>query len=165
VPNADQNIVRLWENTLLSIDKLTCTQTGADGVTETQLNLKAGHIFGMVKKMSAGSRYEVTIPIGVVGIRGTVYDISADGVIKVRSGSAVLAYVGPGGTQKTQIIMALQQFDARTETLSELPYVDKVGMDLLVRQLPGFSMIPTLIVPDKTIIRYVSPVTPVMRTF
>jgi hypothetical protein len=107
----------------------------------------------------------VTIPIGVVGIRGTVYDISADGVIKVRSGSAVLAYVGPGGTQKTQIIMALQQFDARTETLSELPYVDKVGMDLLVRQLPGFSMIPTLIVPDKTIIRYVSPVTPVMRTF
>ncbi len=37
-------MVRIWENTLLSIDKLTVTQTGADVVTETQLDLKAGHI-------------------------------------------------------------------------------------------------------------------------
>lgn len=160
VPNADQNIVGLWENTLLSIDRLTSTQTGAGEVTETQLNLKAGHIFGMVKKMSAGSRYEVTIPIGVAGIRGAVYDISADGVIKVVSGSAVLAYV-VGGTQKTQIVMGMQQFDARTETLSELPYVDKIGMDRLIQQLPSFTMIPTVFVEDKTIIHFVSPVTPI----
>ena len=53
-PSVEQNIVRMWENTLLGIDKLTVTQTGADEVTETQLDLKAGHIFGMVKKMSAG---------------------------------------------------------------------------------------------------------------
>jgi hypothetical protein len=164
VPNADQNIVRLWENTLLSIDKLTSTQTGAGEVTETQLNLKAGHIFGMVKKMSAGSRYEVAIPIGVASIRGAVYDISADGVIKVVSGSAVLEYL-VSGTKKTQIVMGLQQFDARTETLSALPYVDKVGMDRLVQQLPGFTMMPTLVVPDKTIIRFVSPVAPVTPTF
>jgi hypothetical protein len=155
VPNADQNIVRLWENTLLSIDKLTCTQTGADGVTETQLNLKAGHIFGMVKKMSAGSRYEVTIPIGVVGIRGTVYDISADGVIKVLSGSAVLAYVGPGGTQKTQVIMAQQMFDARTETLSALPNIDKVGMEELIKQLPALIMNTKLVNPEQMVIIYI----------
>ena len=70
-PSAEQNIVRMWENTLLGIDKLTVTQTGADEVTETQLDLKAGHIFGMVKKMSAASKYEVKIPNGVAGIRGT----------------------------------------------------------------------------------------------
>jgi FecR protein len=157
VPNADQNFVRVWENTLLGIDTLTSTQTGAGEVTETQLNLKTGHIFGMVKKMSAGSRYEVTIPIGVAGIRGTVYDISAEGVIKVLSGSAVLAYVGPGGTQKTQVIMALQMFDARTEVLSELPYVDKVGMGQLVDKLPMPIMTPTLFIPDKTVIHFVSP--------
>ena len=68
---AEQNIVRMWENTLLGVDKLTFTQTGADVVTETQLDLKAGHIFGMVKKMSAASKYEVKIPNGVAGIRGT----------------------------------------------------------------------------------------------
>ena len=156
-PNADQNIVRVWENTLLNIDKLTSTQTGSDEVTETQLDLKAGHIFGMVKKMSAGSKYEVKIPNGVAGIRGTVYDISAEGVVKVLSGSAVLAYVGPNGTQMTQLIMGLQEFDARTGTLSQMPDIDKIGMDRLVKQVPGYIMTPTLYIGDKTVIQYVSP--------
>ena len=76
-PTAEQNLVRMWENTLLGVDKLTFTQTGADVVTETQLDLKAGHIFGSVKKLSAASKYEVKIPNGVAGIRGSTYDISA----------------------------------------------------------------------------------------
>ena len=101
--------MRLWGNTLLSIDKLTSTQTGADEVTETQLDLKAGHIFGTVKKMSAGSKYEVKVPNGVAGIRGTVYDISADGVIKVLSGSCVVAVVA----QRNQHIGSLDQGIAR----------------------------------------------------
>ena len=52
----DQNVVRLFENTVLSVDKLTTMNTGADMVTETQLDLKAGHILGTVKKMSANSK-------------------------------------------------------------------------------------------------------------
>jgi hypothetical protein len=119
-PSATQNVVRLWGNTLLSIDKLTSTQTGADEVTETQLDLKAGHIFGTVKKMSAGSKYEVKIPNGVAGIRGTIFDISAEGVIKVVSGSCVVAYVGPNGTVVTQVVGQNQYFDTRTGTLGTL---------------------------------------------
>ena len=79
------------------------------------------------------------IPNGVAGIRGTVYDISAEGVVKVLSGSVVLAYVGPDGTVVTQVIMGLQQFDARTGTLTPLPDTDKTGMDRLVRELPAGS--------------------------
>jgi hypothetical protein len=159
-PNIEQNIVRMWENTLMSIDKLTSTQTGADEVTDTQLDLKAGHIFGMVKKMSAGSKYEVKIPNGVAGIRGTVYDISAEGVIKVLSGSCVLAYVGPNGTIVTQLIGGQQEFDARTGTLSPMPGIDRELFDRLVRQVPvGFIMAPTLFTPDRTII-FVSPNVP-----
>ena len=117
-----RNIVRIWENTLLGIDKLTSTQAGADEVTETQLDLKAGHIFGMVRKMSAASKYEVKIPNGVAGLRGTVYDINAEGVVKVLSGSVVLAYVGPDGTVVTEVIVGWQQFDARTGTPTSIPY-------------------------------------------
>ena len=51
-PKAEQNVVRMKENTVLGIDKLTSLDTGADVVTETQLDLKAGRIFGSVKKMS-----------------------------------------------------------------------------------------------------------------
>jgi hypothetical protein len=135
-PTAEQNLVRLWENTLLSVDKMTVTETGADVVTETQLDLKAGHIFGTVKKMSAASKYEVKIPNGVAGIRGTTYDISAEGVIKVLAGSVVLAYVGPDGTVVTQVIMGSQQFDARTGVLSQISSADKTTMQGVVRQLP-----------------------------
>ena len=131
-PTAEQNVVRMWENTLMGIDKLTEVQTGADVVSETQLDLKAGHISGSVKKMSAASKYEVKLPIGVAGIRGTVYDISAEGLAKVLSGSIVLAYTGPNGSTLTQVIMGLQMFDARTGTLSPLPDPDKTGLNSLV---------------------------------
>jgi hypothetical protein len=149
-PTAEQNLVRLWENTLLSVDKMTVTETGADVVTETQLDLKAGHIFGTVKKMSAASKYEVKIPNGVAGIRGTTYDISAEGVIKVLAGSVVLAYVGPDGTVVTQVIGGFQQFDARTGVLSQLPDIDKTGMGRLVKQLPvAFTSTTTSRIIDK----------------
>jgi hypothetical protein len=136
-PMAEQNIVRLWENTLMGVDKLTGTKSGADVVTETQLDLKAGHISGSVKKMSAASKFEVKIPNGVAGIRGTIFDISAEGLIKVLSGSVVLVYVGPGGAQATQVIMGSQMFDARTGTLTPLPDTDKTGMMIQPVMAPG----------------------------
>lgn len=156
-PSAEQNMVRMWENTLLGVDKLTETKTGADVVTETQLDLRAGHIFGMVKKMSAASRYEVKIPNGVAGVRGTVYDISAEGLVKVLSGSVVLAYVAPDGTVTTQVIMGQQMFDAPKNELRPLPDPDGTGMKRLVPQMTA-GMVPpiTPISRDKTI-NYVSP--------
>ena len=120
-PESEQNFVRISENSLLGIDKLTTLDTGADVVSETQLDLKAGRIMGSVKKMSAASKYEVKIPNGVAGIRGTVYDISALGFIRCSAGSIVIAYVGAGGKVVTQLVNAGQQFDAPTETFSPLP--------------------------------------------
>jgi hypothetical protein len=136
-PTAEQNILRVWENTLIGVDKLTQMQTGADVVTETQLDLKAGHISGSVKKMSAASKFEVKIPNGVAAIRGTIYEISAEGIIKVLSGSVVLTYVGPNGATLTQVIMSLQMFNARTGTLSPLPNTDKTGMLIQPIMAPG----------------------------
>jgi hypothetical protein len=151
-PTAEQNLVRLWENTLLGVDKLAFTETGADVVTETQLDLKAGHIFGMVKRMSAASKYEVKIPNGVAGIRGTIYDISAEGLVKVLVGSVVLAYVGPDGTVVTQVIMGSQKFDARTGVLSQLSDLDKTGM-----RIPGWLSESRLLLSTDKTLKYVSP--------
>jgi hypothetical protein len=132
-PKAEQDAVRIFENTVLGIDKLTVDQTGADTVTETQLDLKAGSIFGTVKKLSAASKYEVKIPNGVAGIRGTIYFLSADGVFRVLDGSAVLAYVGSNGTVITQVVTAGQQFDARTGKMSAAPGVTLNEMQRLAR--------------------------------
>ena len=128
-PSAEQNVVRIWEDSALKIDKLTSLQTGSDVVTETQLDLQRGRIFGTVKKMSAASKYEVTIPNGVAGIRGTIYELSAVGVIKVLVGSCIMSFVGADGQARTQVVMALQQYDARTGEIIPLPPPLLPGME------------------------------------
>ena len=84
---ATADVIRMYENTVLGVDKLTFTQTGADVVTETQLDLRRGKIFGSVKKMSGASRYEVKYPTGVASIRGTVFILYYTGVLSVYSGN------------------------------------------------------------------------------
>jgi hypothetical protein len=119
-PTAEQNTVRVWENSLLGIDRLTFSNTGAETVTDTQLDLKAGHILGNVKKMSAASRYEIKLPNGVAGIRGTVYDITADGVIRVASGTVVFSFVDGQGNVQTRVITSGQQYNPRTDQITPL---------------------------------------------
>ena len=118
---AQQDMVRLSQDTVLAFDKLTVMNTGSDEVTETQLDLRSGKIFGSVKKLGAGSHYEVKIPNGVAGIRGTSYSISADGVVRVLSGSVVISWVAPDGTPMTQTVGAGYQFDIRTGLMTPIP--------------------------------------------
>jgi hypothetical protein len=158
-PKAEQDAVRIYENTVLGLDKLSLVQTGADKVSETELDLKAGRILGTVKKMSAASRYEIKIPNGVAGVRGTIYTVSADGLLSVISGDVVLSYVGPDGTPKVQEVKAGQQYDAKTGILSDIPESElrqriRDARDLSV----GPTTIPTTFTIDRTIY-YVSPTT------
>jgi hypothetical protein len=156
-PKVEQNIVRLYENTALGIDKLTTMDTGADVVTETQLDLKAGRILGNVKKMSAASKYEVKIPNGVAGIRGTVYTLSADGVVKVLVGSVVVAYVAPDGTVVTQVVNGGFQFDARTGQVTPISDFDRQEMVRAAKEARiGPNTPATTFVVDHTIY-FVSP--------
>lgn len=110
LPTAAQNTIHLFEGTELCIDRLLSTETGADVVTETQLELKKGHIIGNVKKMSAASKYEVKLPKGVAGIRGTVYEITDDGKIRVAQGSVIVSYLD-NNVVKTVTITAGFEFD------------------------------------------------------
>jgi len=157
-PEAAQNVVRIYANTALGIDKLTAMDTGAEPVTDTQLDLKSGHIFGTVKKMSAASRYEVKIPNGVAGIRGTTYDLTSDGVIRVTVGSVVLAYMDPSGKVVTQVVMAGQQFDARTQTLSPIPTPIMDSIDATARLTEFVGLAPVSYVNvNPSLYNYVSP--------
>lgn len=141
-PSAEQNVVRVWQNSALGIDKLTSMRTGADVVSETQLDLKMGRITGNVKKMTAASKYEVKLPNGVAGVRGTLYDISAEGVVKVFVGSMVLAWVDPkSGNVTTQVIMGGQQYDARTGQITpvsaaEMGAFENIGLAMRVVTTP-----------------------------
>jgi FecR protein len=158
-PAAAQNVVRLWQNTALGIDKLASTQTGAETVTDTQLDLKMGRITGNVKKMSAASKYEIKLPNGVAGIRGTFYDIYAEGIVKVRIGSVVLAWVDPKtGNVVTQVVNGGQAYDARTGQVTPLAPGDLQELSLLSAQMIFVQAVPqTTIVSDLTVTE-VSPI-------
>ena len=91
--------IRVTANTTLALDKLAFTETGADTVVEVQLNLPEGTMLGNVNKLSAASKYEVKIPNGVAGIRGTRFRISSSGYVVLLDGSLIMVYVPtPGGT-------------------------------------------------------------------
>ena len=120
-PTTEQNVVRVWGDSALGIDTLTGMQTGEDIVTETQLDLKRGRITGNVKKLSAGSKYEVKFPNGVAAIRGTLFDIQAVGIIKVHTGSLVVAWVDPRTQQTTtQNVAGGQVYDVASNQVSFL---------------------------------------------
>lgn len=119
-PMAQQNTVRLFDNTVLGIDKLSATETGADIVTDTQLDLRSGHIVGNVRKMSGASRYEVKLPNGVAGIRGTIYHIWADGRIQVADGTVVLSLVDAQGNVQTRVINAGYEYNPRTDQIIQM---------------------------------------------
>ncbi|PYJ08844.1 MAG: hypothetical protein DME25_00375 [Verrucomicrobia bacterium] len=130
-PAGTQNIVRLWENTLMGVDKLTAMDSGAGEVTETELDLKAGRLLGSVKKLTAGSKYQIKLPNGMAGIRGTVFSIGADGSCKVSSGAVVIALVAADGSVTPQEIRAGQGFDPRGEPGSQMTPLPPSEIDIM----------------------------------
>jgi hypothetical protein len=155
------NIVRIQASSVLAIDKLTLEKTGMDEVSETQLDLRAGQIMGNVKKLSAASRYEVKIPNGVAGIRGTSYVINSDGSLFVLSGQVILTYVGAGGALVTQTVSGGQSFvpptvPGGTGTVGNIP-ADKLA-DLIANTPTGptTGTPPPLVAPNGTLI-HISP--------
>ena len=124
-PKAEQDVIRITQDTVLALDKLAIMDTGADQVSETQLDLRSGKVLGSVKKLSATSRYEIKLPNGVAGVRGTIYTISSDGVVQVLVGSVVISWMSPDGTMMTQTVNGGYQFDARTGLVTPIPEFDQ----------------------------------------
>ncbi len=90
-------VVRVTPESTLALNSLLFDDTKEEVVIETKLDLSNGRILGNVKKLANASKYEVKIPTGTVGIRGTEYDISANGKVSVDKGSALVTLTGQAG--------------------------------------------------------------------
>lgn len=119
--SVDQDVVRILEDSVLSFDRLTAVDTGADRVTETELDLRTGALFGAVKKQAAASRFEIKIPNGVAGIRGTyVYANTKTSVFACIGGSIVVGYTNPDNTSGAQPVGGGYQFNTLTREMSPI---------------------------------------------
>lgn len=144
-PTAEQNVIRIGKDSIVGIDKVSVLQTGSEPVTETELELKRGRLAGNVKKLAAGSKYQVKFVNGVAAVRGTVFEIQAQGVLEVYVGSMVVAWVDPK-TQKvtTQTVIGGQAYDAPSNQVSSLSPSESIALEQLSTELlvtvfePGF---------------------------
>ena len=116
--------VVLAENSTLSIDILESEDTGVEKVTNVQLTLSAGRVFGKVSKFSSLSKFVVKIPKGTVGIDASesdvVFDISSTGETLVGEGSVDIV-LDRGTTQSNiiaQNLRANQRFNPSTGTVT-----------------------------------------------
>jgi hypothetical protein len=154
-PSSEQNVVRIWGDSALEIDKLTALQTGADLVTETELDLKRGRLTGNVKKLSAASKFEVKFPNGIGGVRGTFFDIQAIGIVKVYIGSMVVAWVNPKTqSASTQNVMGGQLYDAPSNQVSILSSDARDEFEHLSDAIVVALPLPTTmsVASDKTVV-------------
>jgi hypothetical protein len=120
-PMAQQNVIRMMPESMLAIDKLTVVNTGADSVSDTELDLRAGKIFTSVKKMSASSQYIIKLPNGVAGIRGSSGVIGADGSADWLHGEIVISFLGSNGQPHVVVVHGGFEYNPQTGQILQLP--------------------------------------------
>jgi hypothetical protein len=138
-------VVRVTENTQLGIDALTVDRTGQENVIETQLDLRNGRILGNVKHLAAASKYEVKTPLGVAGIRGTQYDISANGRVHVFDGTVIVVYVVPGIPPQTVTVGKNQTAFPPTPTSPAQVINESLPWDPTIDRPGGGEPVPIIV--------------------
>ncbi len=125
--NGISSAVRIGAESTMAIPTMDKIGKGPTAETETMLDLKNGNILGQVKKVGANSKYEITTPRGVAGIRGTDFRISVSllpgGGYSVTftsvSGTVfVTAQVGSGGGVQNVTLRGGEQFTSGANVLS-----------------------------------------------
>ncbi len=114
------NTIRLYENSVLDIGKLTSNRTDTGEVTDTQLDLSVGHMMGGVRKSSSASRYEIKFRNGVAGVREGIFVMKSSGEVDVFYGMAVIALEAADGSTPVKTVTANQQFDPGTGLVTEM---------------------------------------------
>jgi hypothetical protein len=118
--SAEQNVIHMDSGTVLSIDKLMIGNTGVDAVSDTELDLRQGTIFGNVKKLSASSEYLIKMPNGIAGVRGTTFILSANGDVTIISGSMVVSHTNAQGQVTTTVLGPGDQLNPFTGQVTQL---------------------------------------------
>ena len=137
--SVDQDVVRILPDSVLSFDRMTAVETGGDRVTETELDLRTGAIFGAVKKQAAASRFEIKIPNGVAGIRGTYFYANSRGLFSCLNGSLVAAYTNADSTPGTQVVAGGNQFNTATREMAPIGASLLSQLNLMVNDVSALT--------------------------
>ena len=80
------SMLRLAANSELKFNRLAIMESPIEPIAQTEMELIRGRVIGNVRKLPMGSSYVIKTPKGEAKVKGTVYDINADGELVVVSG-------------------------------------------------------------------------------
>jgi hypothetical protein len=136
--------LRLLPNTTVALAALTYEETGVETIVNTQIDLRAGRVLGHVQKLSAASKYEVRTPKVVAGIRGTRYDISAEGKVVVAEGSVVVVAYRDDGSTITRVVNANEVFTPASGVVTPATEADLGDVGGSASSVAGIASLPPL---------------------
>lgn len=74
--NGRASIIRVTADSSVNLVQMDSFGNGPAADTQTKIKLISGTILGSVRKLAANSTYEIITPDGIVGIRGTDFEVS-----------------------------------------------------------------------------------------
>jgi len=80
------SMLRLVGGTELTFSRLAIKESPIEPIAQTEMILKSGRAIGSVRKLPMGSSYVIKTPKGEAKVKGTVYDINAEGELVVVTG-------------------------------------------------------------------------------
>jgi hypothetical protein len=81
-------VLRLAEKSTIRLVRLSLWNRGDEKIVDTMIEVEEGRVLGNVKKLAAESSYLLRTRAGVVQIRGTEFEVSADGRCSIIKGAA-----------------------------------------------------------------------------
>jgi hypothetical protein len=115
---AHDNWIRLYQGSRLTLNRLALTPapTTTSVALNVRLQLSAGRALCAVVRPTEGSNsYEIDFAKGVARVRGAVFEVGTEGVVKVLVGRVSVRWPGSG---EEQVVVGLQAFDTRTGVLA-----------------------------------------------
>jgi hypothetical protein len=147
--------LRVMPESTLAFSALTYERTSIETIINTQLDLRAGRLIGHVQKLSAASKYEIKTPVVVAGVRGTRYDITAEGKVVVSEGSVVVVAFGKDGATTTRVVNANEVFTPASGAVTPATEADLGGMGGAVaipNEITGLPPLQSNLADDRTAI-------------
>jgi hypothetical protein len=136
--------LRILPNSVVALSALTYEQTGVETIINTEIDLRAGRVAGHVQKLSAASKYQVKTPKAVASVRGTRYDISANGKVVVSEGSVVVVAYQDDGSTVTRVVNAAEVFSPVTGMVTPATEQDLGNVGGSASSVPGIVALPPL---------------------
>jgi hypothetical protein len=106
--------------------------------------------------MPAGSKYEIKVPNGVAGIRGTTYDLWATGLFRIGNGSGAISIMGADNVLITKPVPGGFEFDPSSGQVNALPPNVIKSLNSLEAQTQVVSAPQAILFTDDKTVHHVS---------